>query len=122
VPNSITPALTHWSKDFVEHLRTVHFTLIALCVGLIVLASFPSRTEIQIAHEQASEILEVTKAWKRDLLWLEAENIVKAQQGHVINVILTPAEDTGVGADFDVTIDGKRWFRPVYGPRSWEIK
>ena len=62
MPNSQAPA--HWSKDFVEHLRTIHFTLIALCVGLIVLASFPSKTEIQVAHEQVSEILEVVNTWK----------------------------------------------------------
>jgi len=41
----------------VEHLRTVHFTLIALCVGLIVLASFPSKSQIQLAHDQVLEIL-----------------------------------------------------------------
>jgi hypothetical protein len=27
--------ISHWSKDYVEHLRTVHFTLIALVTALV---------------------------------------------------------------------------------------
>jgi hypothetical protein len=61
-------APAHWSRDFVEHLRTVHFTLIALCVGLIVLASFPSKTDVQLAHEQVLEILRVINLWQPDLI------------------------------------------------------
>jgi hypothetical protein len=33
-PQAITPA--HWSKDFVEHLRTVHLALIATAAALVV--------------------------------------------------------------------------------------
>jgi hypothetical protein len=69
-------APAHWSKDFVEHLRTVHFTLIALCVGLIVLASFPSKAEIQLAHEQVLEIVKVINDWDADLI---SRDIVKQQ-------------------------------------------
>jgi hypothetical protein len=25
-----------WPKDFVEHMRTVHFSLVVLCCGLII--------------------------------------------------------------------------------------
>src|SRR5215469_4918784 len=32
------PTPAHWSKDFVEHLRTVHFALIATALALIVIA------------------------------------------------------------------------------------
>lgn len=74
--NSQAPA--HWSKDFVEHLRTVHFKLIALCIGLIILASFPGKTEIQIAYEQASQILEVTNTWKDTLFETEATEVINA--------------------------------------------
>jgi hypothetical protein len=72
--NPQTP--THWSKDFVEHLRTVHFTLIALCVGLMVLASFPSTTQIKLAHEQIEQILNATRPsqWKPKFLLTEANN------------------------------------------------
>ena len=29
----------HWSKDYVEHLRTVHFSLVTVAVALILLLS-----------------------------------------------------------------------------------
>lgn len=69
----------HWSKDFVEHLRTVHFTLMAVCIGLLVLAFFPSQTEIQVAHDQASEILEVVNTWGRSFLDRAIENAVESE-------------------------------------------
>jgi hypothetical protein len=34
---SVNQVPAHWSKDFVEHLRTVHFALIAVAAGLILL-------------------------------------------------------------------------------------
>jgi hypothetical protein len=79
------PQPAHWSKDFVEHLRTVHFTLIALCIGLTILASFPSKTEIQRAHDQVLEILKVTNEWDSNLIAKEIETFqrenIKAQNG-----------------------------------------
>lgn len=43
------------SKDFVEHLRTVHFTLVTVCLALIVILQFPfasfnSRGNSSIKH------------------------------------------------------------------------
>jgi hypothetical protein len=45
----------HWSKDFVEHLRTVHFTLLTVSVGLIILLSSKSY-DSKKAAEQVNEI------------------------------------------------------------------
>lgn len=72
---SSAPQPAHWSKDFVEHLRTVHFTLIALCIGLVILALFPSETEIQRAHDQAAEILRVTNGWDSSLIVSEIKRL-----------------------------------------------
>jgi hypothetical protein len=67
-----------WSKDYFEHLRAVHFSLVVLCVGLIVLASLTPKSEMRAAHEQVLEILEVTNNWRKDLFDNEAKNVVKA--------------------------------------------
>jgi hypothetical protein len=56
----------HWSKDYVEHLRTVHFTLVAVCIGLIVLSTSRSPTVIQIAHKQILEIQEIAQTINED--------------------------------------------------------
>jgi hypothetical protein len=50
------PNAAHWSTDYVEHLRTVHFSLVAASVVLIVLSSSRSQTEVQIALTQIQQI------------------------------------------------------------------
>jgi len=47
----------HWSKDFVEHLRTVHFALVAVSVGLILLLSRSSSP----ALGQIRQVIELKK-------------------------------------------------------------
>ena len=53
----------HWSKDYVEHLRTIHFSLIALSLAAIVLATSANPSEITKAREQIRAIGEVTRTW-----------------------------------------------------------
>lgn len=46
------PGEMHWSKDFVEHLRTVHFALIVTCVALIVIKTSGTEGTYQKALNQ----------------------------------------------------------------------
>lgn len=46
----------HWSKDFVEHLRTVHFTLVAVAAVLIITVTSPDARRASTALSQAREI------------------------------------------------------------------
>jgi hypothetical protein len=46
------------SKDFVEHLRTVHFSLMAVCLGLIVIVQFPSSSRLREAIRQLDTIID----------------------------------------------------------------
>lgn len=121
MPTLSAPA--HWSKDFVEHLRTVHFTLIAVCVGLIVLSSFPSKTEIQIAHEQALEILQATNAWNDALLDDEAINIVKTKVSAHDQPDLVATTGKNLAATFNLTWkDNPLAVKPVFLHPTWLIK
>jgi hypothetical protein len=63
-----TPERAHWSKDFVEHLRTVHFALMAVCFGLLVLGSFPSPSQVSRADEEIKQIQAVANGWNMDFL------------------------------------------------------
>jgi len=56
--NSAKPAESD-TKDFAEHLRSVHFTLGIVCLGLIVIATQPTRPELRTAYDQARDITEV---------------------------------------------------------------
>jgi hypothetical protein len=61
VPNSQAPA--HWSKDFVEHLRTVHFVLIAVSVGLILIVAESKSYDLFSAYLQIKEIIAMQQHW-----------------------------------------------------------
>ena len=54
------------SKDFVEHLRTVHFALIAVSVGLIALMLSSKPYNPEMALIQLSQIMQLQKSWSTD--------------------------------------------------------
>jgi hypothetical protein len=56
--------LVHWSVDFVEHLRAVHFGLIALCVILILVISGKRDAMLSKAINEAIEIEQLRDEWK----------------------------------------------------------
>jgi hypothetical protein len=59
----------HWSKDFVEHLRKIHFALITLSTGLIILVLSSQPYNPKVASEEVREILKLQRvgspAWLR---------------------------------------------------------
>lgn len=62
-----------WSKDYVEHLRTVHFSLLVVSVALFAIATTRSQSEISTAHQQAKDVLEVARGWNVNWLQTYAE-------------------------------------------------
>ena len=58
---SAAPA--HWSKDFVEHLRTVHFALILVSAGLMILVLSSKAYDATIALREINEIIELQRLW-----------------------------------------------------------
>lgn len=61
--NSDNPTTNSSPKDFVEHLRTIHFTLLIVSLTLVVIVLSPSSSAIRKANEQLNEIAEVTTVW-----------------------------------------------------------
>jgi hypothetical protein len=57
-------------KDYVEHLRTVHFTLVAVSAGLIVVLLSSKSYSPSIARREIYEILELKQLWSST--WIEA--------------------------------------------------
>lgn len=56
----------HWSKDFVEHLRTVHFALLSVSAGLILLLS-SKHYDAKVASSQMSEIIQMRDKLSKDV-------------------------------------------------------
>jgi hypothetical protein len=48
----------HWSRDYIEHLRAVHFVLIVSAVTSIALSRAPSTPQLQVAQHQIRTIIE----------------------------------------------------------------
>jgi hypothetical protein len=63
--SAMTKEGVHWSKDFVEHLRTVHFALMAVSVGLLALALAHPIGRLGRALKQIQEIEKVFELDKR---------------------------------------------------------
>jgi len=57
------PSPAHWSKDFVEHLRSVHFTLIGVSIGLIVIVLSAKPYNSAVALRQIHQIIQLKKVW-----------------------------------------------------------
>jgi hypothetical protein len=53
----------HWSKDFVEHLRTVHFALITVSAGLILLVASSNTYKPVDAMAELDQIQKVKSNW-----------------------------------------------------------
>lgn len=65
----LNQAQAHWSKDFVEHLRTVHFALAAVAIGLIVLVLSSKGYNAVSALVQIEQITKLEKEWS--LAWFK---------------------------------------------------
>lgn len=66
----------HWSKDFAEHLRTIHFTLISVSTGLILIALSIKPYNPLVAFREIHQILELKKLWKPE--WIASKGIKKS--------------------------------------------
>src|ERR1700685_3637016 len=51
----------HWSKDYIEHLRSVHFVLIAVAVTCIAVSRGPDIGQLENAQVQVHQLLDVAK-------------------------------------------------------------
>jgi hypothetical protein len=74
------PGEMHWSKDFVEHLRTVHFALIVTCIALIVIKTSGTDTyqkalsQIELVKKLAPEMNATAFAAKAETVYIAANN------------------------------------------------
>src|SRR5260370_27483656 len=94
-----TRGAAQWSKDSVEHLRTVHFTLIAVCVALFLLSLAHTKTEAETAHKQIVQIAQFLHTFNRS--WINDDIRMRFPPNqlsllHGVN-FLTTTSDTDIG-------------------------
>lgn len=54
----------HWSKDFVEHVRTVHFTLVLVASVLIIAGTNFQSARTSVALTQIQQIAKLERDWR----------------------------------------------------------
>jgi hypothetical protein len=57
------PQPVHWSKDYVEHLRTVHLTLVAVSIAIIIIVVSAKPYNPAVASREIHQIIELKKLW-----------------------------------------------------------
>jgi hypothetical protein len=111
---------THWSKDFVEHLRTVHFTLIGVATALILIVLSAKPYSPTVALRQVHQIIELKKLWSAR--WItQLGGTKKIKRGTSENTLISVDEVPGVGDSDDLGSIGEKddWNRdPVLPPSS----
>jgi hypothetical protein len=70
------------SKDFLDQLRSVHFTLLAVCLAVLVIITSPGPTWVDKASGQLNRIVSITDKgnWK-PVLWAET-SAAEVSAGH----------------------------------------
>jgi hypothetical protein len=67
MPGANGESSQHWSADFVQHIRTVHFSLVAVCVALIGAVVSVKPKEINAAMTQLNEIRSAVDHWGEEV-------------------------------------------------------
>jgi hypothetical protein len=67
---------SHWSKDFVEHLRAVHFSLTVVAIALIIAGTNTDSAKLAAALTQAQQIAQLAHQWPlvKEKLYKQAVN------------------------------------------------
>ncbi len=97
----------HWSVDFVEHLRAVHFGLVTVSAALIILVSGSRDTRISRALTQATQIVEAESRWTevQSTLYLTAAQSVNlpTNRAYLVKVNATAVPSRGALITIDLT-------------------
>jgi hypothetical protein len=68
----------YFSKDYIEHLRSVHFTLMAISILLTFLAFSPDPSQYKEAKDQLIDIQRVDRAEVENIVYREYEKSLKS--------------------------------------------
>jgi hypothetical protein len=64
-PDSSNRAVGSLTKDYVVHLQTIHFSLIAICIALAAVVSSTNRSEVSQGRNELRLINESLRSWNR---------------------------------------------------------
>jgi hypothetical protein len=80
--NARRPNPSHWTQDFVEHLRTVHLALATVSVSLLVVLVGAKDIDFSKALTQATEVSELSTKWGCVLLQKSMKMLIPRKVGN----------------------------------------
>jgi hypothetical protein len=89
-------ARAHWSKDFVEHLRTIHFALLAISAGLIIIVFSSKQYNAAAALVQIDEVTDLKTQWSAE--WMQTNG---------------KCDDVGPNKDLEASLPAENPMRPL---------
>ncbi len=99
----------HWSKDFVEHLRTVHFALLVVSAGLILLLVSSREYNAVSALVQVEQIIDLKRQWSEE--WIKKYGAVSYEH------YAPPKEEFAIDAQLGaITNTGTNPYTKFYPP------
>jgi hypothetical protein len=109
---------SHWSKDYVEHLRTVHFTLVVVCLALVVLITSDRKSAVSSARDELRGIRGMLETWDRDWGEKEAE---RAFAGAGLPVAHLPANAAPSELELDLPGGKREVFELAFDGPNWTM-
>jgi hypothetical protein len=113
---------SHWSKDFVEHLRTVHFALVLVAAVLIVTGTNTESSRLTVALTQIQQIAKLERQWSNVPTKLYERALLDAKLPLDWDFEVT----TRVPADFEkYEFDARLWRVPakvISQAEPWKFK
>jgi hypothetical protein len=70
--NSSSLQPVHWSKDFVEHLRIVHLTLVGISVAILIIVMSTSPYKPAVAAREIHQIVHLKNIWSEE--WIRSHS------------------------------------------------
>lgn len=105
------------TKDFADHLRSVQFALVVVCLGLMVVTTSPGQRSISAAHQQILDILEISREWDPGWIQTEAQNRTSTTNKH-----LTPDQRSELeGPKIKAIQIGEYSFNTKFTGRFWVL-
>ena len=109
-------SVSHWSVDFVEHLRTVHFGLVTVSVALIVLISGSRSARDSRALTQAQQIVDLPDRWSdvQSALYFSGIHSLHLPEQHryLITIIDDQASNKSASVVLDADLNKLTQFEP----------
>jgi hypothetical protein len=113
------------TKDFVEHLRTVHFSLVAVTLGLLDLVNSPGPRDLITARNQIGEILDTVsdRNWVPTFLSTFAPPNVQQAGLRAVPIGCKTIEwsdgaSQSYGSRVTLVIEGSNWLVSGFSPRD----